>query len=692
MDVGVAPMREHSETVEVGVDIGGTFTDVVINGIHGLFTLKLPTTKLDPSVAVLEAIRDLPQWADTKVHAIRRFLHGTTIATNAVLERKGGKTGLLTTAGFRDVLEIGRQKRRALYSVILEPETPVFLSPRYIRKEVKERISATGEVLIPLDENSVTDAITDLVGAGVESIAICYLYSFLNPKHELRTRELVAEMYPKITTSVSCEVDPQFREYERTVVTAFDAYVKPVVDQYLVNLESGLRKIGVTASIQVMQSRGGLADAAVARSRPVRLFLSGPAAGVVGGCRTGVLAGYEDLITVDIGGTSSDIALIHQGKPLLRSDSEIIGYPVRVSVVDVNTLGAGGGSIAWLDGAGSLRVGPHSAGADPGPACYGHGGDEATVTDASVVLGYLDPDYFAGGKVSLDPVKAFEVVKLRVAGPMGISVEEAALGIHRVVNAQMAEGMRYVSLRQGFDPRGFALVAFGGAGPLHACALARELGIRRIVIPRYPGVLAAMGLLVAPTEHECSSAFPRVLSSVSTQDVASVLERLSAECAKLMRVEDVDISKIDIRYYADVAYVGQSYHLEIPLHMDDPKPIDRLVHQFRADHDRVYGYSTDAPAAIVNLRCVHHVDGRNALPDTPASRTKRNTRDRQRPVRLDSASTFVNASIHDRDGLTTGALINGPAIVEQADTTTLIEPRWQATVDTKGNLVLEPST
>ena len=484
--------------IEIGVDIGGTFTDVVCRAPgQPVRVMKVPTTRQDPSLAVVESIRRMREEWGLDPHAVTRFVHGTTVATNAVLERKGPKIGLLTTAGFKDVLEIGRQMRQQLYDVILRPETPVFLAPGGRRKEVAERLGARGEVVVPLDEGSVRRAAAELAEAGAEAIAICFLHSFLNPAHERRAGEIVQEAHPELFVSLSCEVDPAFREYERTVVTALDAYIKPVIDRYLANLEHGLREAEVGAPLQIMQSRGGIATSAVARTRPVRLFLSGPAAGVIGAKTAGESAGAGNLITVDIGGTSCDIALIEAGKPLVRAEGLVDGFLVRVPMVDVNAIGAGGGSIAWIDGAGGLRVGPHSAGSEPGPACYNAGGQEPTVTDASVVLGYIDPDYFAGGTLKLRPELAHEVIERKIARPLRLSVEEAALGIHRVINAQMTEGIRLVSIRQGFDPRGFALVPLGGGGGMHATALAEELGIKTILIPRHPGVLSASGLLSA---------------------------------------------------------------------------------------------------------------------------------------------------------------------------------------------------
>jgi N-methylhydantoinase A/oxoprolinase/acetone carboxylase beta subunit len=682
--LGSGPRR-----VEIGVDIGGTFTDIVCREPGGAFSvLKVPTTRGDPSRAVLESFDELGARSGIAPADIARFAHGTTVATNAVLERKGARIGLLATRGFRDVLEIGRQLRTDVYRVILEPEAPVFLAPRRLRKEVPERLDANGNVLVPLDEAAVLHAADELMAAGVEAIAISFLFSFRNPVHERRAAELIRQRHPRLALSLSHEVDPAFREYERTVVTAFDAYVKPTVDSYLARLEQGLTQAGVVAPLQVMQSRGGLAAADVARQRPVRLFLSGPAAGVIGGRIVGASAECDDLITIDIGGTSADIALISRRKPMLRTEGVIAGFPVRVAMVDVNSIGAGGGSIAYLDASGGLRVGPRSAGSEPGPACYGRGGEDPTVTDASVVLGWLDPEYFAGGALTLEPQKAADVIEHRIARPLGMTLAQAALGIHRVLNAGMAEGIRLVSVRQGIDPRGYALVPLGGAGGIHATALARELGMRRIVVPRLPGVLAAAGLLAAAIEHEVSADFVVPIASLDLAALRGKLRELDARAAELMAAEQVAAGDVAISYSADVCYIGQSYHLEIPLEPDDPDLARRLYRDFLEAHDRVYGHSVESPARLVGLRTVHRAGGREVLEEMRFAPSDGPALSGRRDIMVPGEATPVSADIYDRNALKEGVSFAGPAIVQQSDTTTLVEPGWSCVVDAAGNLIL----
>ena len=696
-------MTELQAGARIGVDVGGTFTDVVcVRDGRAPIVFKVPSTPANPGEAALAAVERLAA-EGIEPGSLGQLAHGTTVATNAVLERKGGRLGLVTTEGFRDTLEIGRQMRQQMYEVRLDPQTPVFLAPRAMRLGVRERVGPDGGIIEPLDEASVRDALDRLVAAGAECIAVCLLFSFVNPAHERRVREIARAEHPELEVSLSCEVDPAFREYERTAVTAFDAYIKPTVRRYLTQLAGRLADAGVPAPLQVMQSRGGLASAEIARSRPVRLFLSGPAAGVIGGQATGATAGHDDLITLDVGGTSSDIALVSGAKPLIRSEGVIDGYPVRVPMVDVNAIGAGGGSVAWLDDAGGLRVGPRSAGSAPGPACYARGGREPTVTDASIVLGYLDPRYFAGGAIDLDPELARDAIREHIAEPLGLGIEDAAAGIHQVVNAQMAEGIRLVSVRQGFDPREFTLVAMGGAGPLHACALADDLAIERVVVPRHPGVLSAAGLLAAPIEHEVSIAYAEPFAGLAMAPVRRIVAGLDDAGRKLMEREGLAADDdVEVLHFADVCHVGQGYHLEVPFHPADADALERLYADFLAAHERVHGHAVEAPARFVNIRAVHRqrMPGTagaaapgtaDALPgESPNPAGKGNGS--HRTVRFPDEPAPVETRIVARDSLAAGARFAGPTIVEQDDTTTLIPPGWTAVTGNGGILTLTPAT
>ena len=689
--------NESQVRFRVGVDVGGTFTDVVcVRDGDAPLVFKVPSTPANPGEAALVAVERLAA-AGVRPDSLAQIAHGTTVATNAVLERKGGRLGLVTTEGFRDTLEIGRQMRREMYEVRLDLQTPVFLAPRAMRIGVRERVGPAGEVITPLDEESVRSALDRLVAAGAECIAVCLLFSFVNPEHERRVREIARSEHPELEVSLSSEVDPAFREYERTAVTSFDAYIKPTVRRYLADLAGRLVESGVRAPLQVMQSRGGLARADIARDRPVRLFLSGPAGGVIGGQATGAASGHEDLITLDVGGTSSDIALVSGTKPLIRSEGLIDGFPVRVPMVDVNAIGAGGGSIAWIDDAGGLRVGPHSAASDPGPACYARGGSEPTVTDASVVLGYLDPRSFAGGAIELDVERARAAIRERIAGPLGLDTEDAAAGIHQVVNAQMAEGIRLVSVRQGFDPREFTLVAMGGAGPLHACALAADLAISRVLVPRHPGVLSAAGLLAAPIEHEVSSAYAEPLSGLAMAPVRDIVADLDAAGRRLTEREGLAPDEVEVLHFADVCHVGQGYHLEVPFEPATDDALERLYADFLSAHERVHGHAVAAPARFVNIRAVH----RQRMPDTAvaaapgtAGATDRNAggmdSDGRRMVRFPDEPAPMETRIVARESLAAGDRLAGPAIVEQDDTTTLIPPGWTAWTGDGGIMTLTP--
>ena len=673
---------------EVGIDIGGTFTDIVWRQDDGTIGIKkLASTPKRPSKAAITAVHELSNLTPIDQLEVRRIVHGTTVATNAVLERKGAKIGLITTQGFRDVLEIGRQWRQSLYQTVLEPETPTFIAPRARRLEVAERTAADGRVVTPLDEAALLRAVDQLVADGVEAIAVCFLFSFLNPTSELRARDIIESQHPGLMTSLSCEVDPAFREYERTAITVFDSYVKPVVDRYLDELENAFTDMGDGIPLQIMHSRGGVTGPQIARSRPVRLFLSGPAAGVIGARAAALTAGESEIISLDIGGTSADIALVSGGKPLLRAEGVIGGFPVRVPMVDINTIGAGGGSIAWLDAAGGLRVGPESAGSEPGPACYGLGGKRATVTDASLVLGYLDADYFAAGTLTLDAAAAHTAISETIAQPLGMTIEEAARGVHRVVNTQMAEGIRLVSVRQGYAPRNFTLVPFGGAGPVHAIALARELDLREIIVPRHPGVLSAAGLLGAPIEHEVSAAFPHPLSGLEHATVKCFCAQLDQRCGALMKQDGITNNEQIIEHFADICYDGQSFYLETPLDLNAPDPLTRVYESFRKEHERVHGHSTDNPARIVNLRTIHRGPALE-IPHAPDAVPASPRPQRSRVVSFLDHSQAIETPVLHRTALEASGGIRGPAIIEQEDTTIVLEPGWSGSVEASGMLRL----
>jgi len=675
--------------MQIGVDIGGTFTDIVALQDNGELVLtKVPTTPQNLLDGIATAVQRVLSLADTAPGAVRRFIHGTTIATNAVLEQKGAVTAILMTEGFEDALELGRQKRSRMYDLDMDAETPTFLAPRRRRIGIRERIDAKGNILTPLDENQVRAAVQQLRDDRVQAIAVCYLFSFLNLHHEQRTRELIREVAPELTVSLSCEVDPRFREYERLCVTAFDAYLAPVVSRYLAGLAKTLRVLGVQAVPQIMRSRGGIVSAALAAQQPVTLFLSGPAGGVVGAQFAAEHSGITDFISLDMGGTSNDVSVVQGGRPLIASEGRIGRFPVRIPMVDCNTIGAGGGSIAWLDAAGGLRVGPVSAGAEPGPACYGRGGNEPTVTDASVLLGYLDLKNFAGGSLRLDD-SAAEAAVARLAERLGLSVIATAAGIHQVINARMADQIRLMTIQRGYDPRQFTLVLLGGAGPVHGVALAEELGIREILVPQVPGVLSAFGLLAASIEHHHTRTLPSVVEQTDLALVNVLLVTLDESGRRQMREEGVPLADVQVTYTADMRYVGQAYELEVPISV--PLRNENLISvqaAFHAVHERVYGYHRiEQPAEFINFRAVHTYP----LPRPrirPPVRPGGSLMDAQAGKRRAYFAPvgFISTPIFDRSKLPMGERVHGPAIIEQPDTTTVVPPGYVVYVEEFGNL------
>jgi N-methylhydantoinase A/oxoprolinase/acetone carboxylase beta subunit len=675
--------------VQIGLDIGGTFTDIVALDRDGRLALtKVPSTPKDLLEGIGAATQRILDIAGAKPGDVERFIHGTTVATNAILEQKGAVTAVLTTAGFEDVLELGRMKRSRMYDLEMDPETPTFLAPRRRRVGVRERLDAKGRVLVPLHDDDVREAVLALRAQGVSALAVCYLFSFVNPVHEQRTREIVAALAPDISVSLSSEVDPTFREYERLCVTTFDAYLGPVVKRYLAGLADTLRGLGVGAPPLIMRSRGGIVSAALAARQPVTLFLSGPAGGVIGARFAAERSAVHDFVSLDMGGTSNDVGVVRDGAPLLVGEGSIGPYPVRTPMVDVNTIGAGGGSIAWIDAAGGLRVGPRSAGAEPGPACYGRGGDEATVTDASVVLGYLNPARFAGGAMALD-VAAAERAVATIGQRLGVDRVAAAAGIHRVVNARMADQIRLVTIKRGYDPRQFSLVVLGGAGPVHGAALAAEMDMAEVLVPEAPGVLAAFGLLAAAIEHHHARTQQSRTDVADLREVNTCLADLDAAGCARMREEGAPASEVRVAYAADMRYVGQAYELEVPI----AAPLTRervadIVAAFHATHERIYGYARPQQVAeFVNFRAVHTYP----LPRPvvkPAARASRTLADARIGERRAYFGGYVPSPLYERARLPLGARLAGPAIVEQDDTTTVIPPGVTALVDEAGNLRL----
>ncbi len=648
----------------IGIDTGGTFTDLVIFQKGKLTVHKVLSTPDDPSRAIVQALEslDVLQRADV-------IVHGSTVAT-----------GLITTAGFRDVLEIGRQARPHLYDLQVQKVQP--LVPRERRVEVIERLNERGEVLIPLDETSLEEALRILSRAGVSSIAISLLFSFTNPAHEQRVAEQARAL--GFAVSVSSEVLPEFREYERTSTVVLNAYIGPLMDRYLRRLEEILPSKTV---LRIMQSNGGSISSQQAQREAARTLLSGPAAGVVGAAFMAEASGYRQVIALDIGGTSTDLALVN-GAIVETTAGQVGGYPTRLPMIDIHTIGAGGGSIAWFDPGGALRVGPRSAGAQPGPAAYEQGGMEATVTDANVVLRRLLPETFLGGTMALDVAAAQHVVA-DIAQQLQTSLEEAALGIIHVINANMEAAIRVVSVEKGCDPRQMTLVAFGGAGPLHACELAMALHIPRVLVPTVPGVLSALGMLVADTRKDYVRTI-MLQASEAPERVCEVVRELEIQGRTALLGEGIDAEQITLERFLDMCYYGQSYELTVPLE----EQVAEAVERFHAAHQQRFGYSDSTKAVqVVNVRLKGR--GRAARPEL--ARQEQLSTEEARPVGIHQVGfgsdggriAYHQTPVYQRAQLLAGMRLAGPALVLQYDTTTVIPPGWWGWIDEVGNLVLE---
>lgn len=677
--------------LEIGVDIGGTFVDVVcLRDKRAITHVKVSTTASNLVEGVITGVERLMKLADIRPADVARIVHGSTVATNAIIERRSSPIGILMTDGFEDTLEIGRQKRSRMYDLFMDAETPAFLSPRRMRRGISERMDAKGQVVIPLNESAVRRTARELIDKyGIRAFAVCYLFSFRNDVHEVRTREILREIDPRLQVSLSSEVDPTFREYERLCLTAFDAYLKPVIGSYLVDLEAGLAQLGINRTLQVMQSRGAIITSRSAVERPVSMFLSGPAAGVVGGTYSAAASSVADVISMDMGGTSNDVSVIRHGKPLASSEKLIMNYPVRVPMVDVSTIGAGGGSIAWIDSGDTLKVGPKSAGADPGPVCYGRGGTEPTVTDSGLVLGYL-PAQLGGGSIQLNPELSKRAIS-SLGRKLGLDEVSTASGIQRIVNANMAEQIRLMSVKRGYDVRKFGLVVLGGGGPVHGAEVARLLGINKVIVPCAPGVLSAFGLLVANIEHHHARSTPMHANEVNLDALVRIFGELEKQGDMLMRREGAPPAMVEVGRLVEMRYVGQSFELEVPLDGDlDEGAVQRLTTDFHERHQEIYGYSNpDQPVEILTLRVMH-----TARVEPPVLSVNANG------ASFDSAHIgsrsvwwpelgWKETPVFDRLAVPVGEPGQGPAILEQTDTTTVVPPDCTFTADARGNLIIE---
>ena len=676
----------------VGIDSGGTFTDVCLfdDETGRVAVWKVSSTPDDPSNGIAAGLTEGLSHVGAETDQVGYFGHGTTVATNALIQNRGARTGLITTDGFRDLLEIGRQKRPDLYDMTVDK--PVPLVTRDLRLEVPERLRHDGSIEIPLDAQYIRSAARRLREAGVQSVAICFLYGFLNPAHEEIAAAILREEFPDAFLSVSNRIAPEFREFERLSTTVMNASLGPVMRGYIERLGQRLIDLGVRPTPHLTQSNGGVISFEQAARLPVRTVLSGPSTGVVGAREIGRLAGYEDLITFDMGGTSTDVALLTGGECRMTGEAMVHGYPIKAPMLDIHTVGAGGGSIAYVDN-GLLKVGPRSAGAHPGPVCYGFGNEEPTVTDANMVLGLLNPTHLLGGRMPVRRDLAADAVA-RLGAALGLDPLAAARGILAVVTANMVRAIRVISVRRGHDPRDYTLMAFGGAAPLHAARLARELDINRVLIPRDPGILCAMGLLLTDLRSDHALTRPCALDAGAIEPMSEAFRALTGQARIWFDDESIDPANRRLLRTVDMRYAGQNYELAVPLPDGDisPASLDGLRAAFVAIHDRLYGFAPeDEPMQLVTFR----VEATGVVPKAtfvPREMTGSDgahaligTRDIHHP----DADRTSRCPIYDRDRLRAGDQFSGPAIVEQMDSTCFVPADMTARVDAWLNLILE---
>ncbi len=687
----------------IGIDIGGTFTDIVLLGPNGyLSTHKVSSTPDDFSRGILTGVRELLASSEIEPGMVGELVHATTVAANAVLEQKGARTALITTAGFRDVLEMRRLRIPVLYDVQYDKPPP--LVRRRFRFEVQERMGPRGDVRVPLDEQSAEAAAKRVKEAGVEAVAICFLHSYANPEHERRVAEIVRRIVgDDIYITCSSDILPEIREYERTSTAVVNAYVGPVVRRYLQSLGNRLSQAGLKAPVRIMQSSGGVMTAQSASDKPAYIVESGPAAGVIACARLARQLSHENIISFDMGGTTAKAAIIENGEPAKTTEYEVGaginlssklvkggGYAIKLAFIDVSEIGAGGGSIVTVDHTGALKVGPQSAGAMPGPVCYDLGGTEPTFTDAMVVLGYVNPDYLVGGKVRLNAEKAHRVLEERIARPLRLSLLDAAYGIFAIASATMTRAVKAVSTYRGRDPRDFALIAFGGNGPVAGVEVAQSLKMKRVLVPPAPGVFSAVGLLLSDIEHEFLRSFFRRTVDVSEKEIATAFRQLQDEALSTLRREAFAMDQVEIRWLADMRYSGQAYELTVPVTQNRVN-LDEMHGAFHAEHERTYGHHSDGdPVDLVNVKVIARVPQLQAGYKGLAAKAEQGA-DREQRVRdayFGATYGSMSTPVYRRDDLM-GRTIEGPAIIQEYDATTVVPPGCRASLDRLGNIDIE---
>jgi len=681
----------------IGIDVGGTFTDVVIvDETNELTMMKIPSTPENPSMGIRSGLAEVAAKLHTSeeelVKQIDRFVHGTTVATNTMLQYNGAKTALLTTFGFRDSLEMRRCHRKGQWD-FFTPQPPIIV-PRYLRRGIKERTLSDGTIDQPLDEEYLRSELRTLIEEhAVEALAICFLFSFKNPANERRAAEIIRETYPGVFVSASCEVAPQIREYERTCTTVVNAFVGPRLAKYLDELGASLKSKGMSHEFQVIQSNGGVTTASAAGQHGVRALLSGPAGGAIGGVSLSESINEPSLIIADMGGTSFDLTLVQNGQISLVSEEEIAGYKISLPMIGIYTIGAGGGSIAHLDESGILKVGPRSAGAVPGPVCYDRGGTEPTVTDANLALGFLSANYFLGGAMRLRADLAVDAIRQKVAEPLGISALEAAQAVYEIVNSNMVDAIHVVTVEQGYDPREFALVAAGGAAPLHTGVLAASLGIPRIIVPNASSVFCALGALDADMKYDYVRTYLAKVNEIDPQQLAAALDELRRQGASRLERDGIASANQLFEYSVEMRYVGQHWDIPVPLKMVGGKlpPLSVVGAEFHKRHEMVHGYKLEGrELEISNLRVM--AIGRSPrlnlgvkpLAGKDASRAIKGKRQAYFGLEVG----FIDVPVFDGLAIQPGNEIAGPAIIEKPSTTIVIYPTQLAVVDVRENVIV----
>ena len=681
----------------LAVDVGGTFTDIVLCNLESntQSVHKTPSTPDDPSVGFMTGLAEILSANGVNPDELAHVFHGTTIATNSVLENKGAPVGLLVTAGYKYVLEIARHgtPRLANPNTWVKPERPV--RPRDCL-EVRERIAFDGEILQPMDESDVRRAARHFARAGVATVAVALLHSYANPAHERRARAILAEELPGVPVSLSSEVLPVYREYERAITTVLNAYVTPRVSRYIDNLKQSLEAFGTGAAFSIMKSNGGIIGADTAARQPVYTALSGPAAGVMAAAQIAESAGVENCISFDMGGTSTDVSLLRNREPGLTLNGRLGDWPIQLPMLDIATIGCGGGSIAAVSPYGSLTVGPDSAGADPGPACYGKGATRPAVTDANLALGRVNTR-IVGGRLALDAEAATRAIGDAIAGPLGLDVATAASGILKIANNAMVGAIRNVSVERGHDPRDFALVAYGGAGPMHAIDVAKLLGIETVVVPPHPGITSAYGLLAAEFKNDYARTFPQRSSDYDLDSMAAVFGELESEGREWLHGEGVSADSHSIARSADLRYAHQGSELTVPYQQKqvNAEGLREMLSEFHRQHEQLYGFSLEQPVEIVTLRVTAAGQvGQVKMQPRPDDGGDDNTSGlndallERRPVYFDETAGFVECSIYRRESLPPASELEGPAILEGMDSTVVINPGWRARIDEYGNCIL----